>query len=206
MTGDRDILLRLIVAAEVVAMVSVRAYYSFLRRGGTFQALLRGPEGISLTMTLAILALLHLGAVLAYIVWPSVLVWSGVALAEPIRWAGIVASCAGAGGEVWAAISLGAGYSPLLRVAKEQVLITAGAYRWIRHPLYAFGLPLMVGWGIAAANWFITATGILVILLAMFVRAPFEEAMMLGAFGERYREYMDRTGRFAPRLWSVHGK
>src|SRR5215831_5525776 len=49
----------------------------------------------------------------AYIVWPSVLAWSALAVAEPIRWAGIVVSCAGAIGEIWAAISLGVGYSPL---------------------------------------------------------------------------------------------
>jgi len=205
-TGSYDIVFRLIVAAELLALFSVRAYYSFLCCGGTVQALRRGLEAISLTTTLAILALLHFGAVVAYIVWPSVLAWSALAVAEPIRWAGIVVSCAGAIGEIWAAISLGVGYSPLLRVTKEQKLITSGAYRWIRHPLYAFGLPLMAGWGVGAANWFITTTGLLVILLAMLVRVPREEVMMLRVFGERYREYMDRTGRFAPRLRSVHGK
>lgn len=123
MTSSSDIVFRLIVAAELLALFSVRAYYSFLRRAGTIRALRRGPEAISLTTTLAILALLHFGAVLAYVLWPSVLAWGAVAVAEPIRWAGIGVSCAGASGEIWAAISLGAGYSPLLRVAKEQVLI-----------------------------------------------------------------------------------
>jgi protein-S-isoprenylcysteine O-methyltransferase Ste14 len=206
MTGDSDIVFRLIVAAELLVLFGVRAYYSFLRSTGTERASRGGPESILLTVTLAILALLHFGALLAYIVWPSVLAWSAVAVAEPLRWAGIVVSCAGAAGEIWAAVSLGASYSPLLRVSEEQALITTGAYRWIRHPLYAFGLPLMVGWGIAAASWFITATGIVVILVAMLLRAPHEEAMMLGAFGERYREYMGRTGRFVPRLTSGHGK
>ena len=110
-------------------------------------------------------------AVLAYIAWPSALAWSVVRVAEPIRWVAIVVSCTGAVGEIWAAISLGASYSPLLSVGKEQVLITAGAYRWIRHPLYVFGLPLMTGWGVAARNWFITATGNTGAVLAMIIRA-----------------------------------
>ena len=36
--------------------------------------------------------------------------------------------------------------------------------------------------------------------LAMAIRAPREETMMLGAFGPSYREYMTRTGRFVPRI------
>ena len=207
MIGDNDTPFRLIVAAELAAMVSVRAYYSFFRGGGAIGERLRGrPEAIWLTTTLGMLALLHFGAVLAYIAWPSVLAWSVVRVAEPIRRVAILVSCAGAVGEIWAAISLGASYSPLLRVGKEQVLITAGAYRWIRHPLYAFGLPLMAGWGVAARNWFITVTGILVIVLAMIIRAPREEAMMLGAFGESYRAYISRTRRFVPRLRRAGGK
>jgi len=198
---------RLIIAAELAAMAGVRSYYSFFQgRGAAHQRLPGGSEAISFTTALVILALLHFGAVLAYVAWPPMLAWSMLRVAEWIRWVAIVISCAGAAGEIWAAISLGASYSPLLRVSKEQVLITAGAYRWIRHPLYAFGLPLMVGWGVAAANWFIIATGTLVILLAMLIRAPREEAMMLGAFGESYRAYIGRTGRFVPRLQSTRVK
>lgn len=207
MIGDNDTPFRLILAAEFAAIVSVRSYYSFFRARKAVRERLPGsPEALWLTMMLGLLALLHFGAVLAYIARPSVLAWSVVQVAKPIRWVAIVISCAGAVGEIWAAISLGASYSPLLRVGKEQVLITAGAYRWIRHPLYAFGLPLMAGWGVAARNWFITATGILVILLAMIIRAPREEAMMLGSFGESYGAYMTRTRRFMPRLRSVRGK
>jgi protein-S-isoprenylcysteine O-methyltransferase Ste14 len=195
---------QLIIAAELAAMAGVRGYYSYGR--GAAHQLRGGLEAISLTAALVILALLHFGALLAYVAWPPMLAWSVLPVAEPIRWVAIVVSCAGAAGEIWAAVSLGASYSPLLRVGKEQVLITAGAYRWIRHPLYAFALPLMVGWGVAAANWFIVATGILVILLLVLIRAPREEAMMLGAFGASYRAYMGRTGRFVPRLRSSRVK
>jgi protein-S-isoprenylcysteine O-methyltransferase Ste14 len=206
MIGDNDTPFRLIVAAELVALVGVRAYYSFFRsREPIGERLHGGPEVMWLTATLGILVLLHFGAVLVYIAWPSVLAWSVLSIGEPIRWVAIAISCAGASGEIWAAISLGASYSPLLRVGREHVLVTAGAYRWIRHPLYSFGLPLMAGWGVAACNWFITATGTIVILLAIILRAPREEAMMLGAFGESYREYMTRTGRFVPRLRYARG-
>ncbi|HXZ88301.1 MAG TPA: isoprenylcysteine carboxylmethyltransferase family protein [Candidatus Binataceae bacterium] len=207
MMGYGDIPIRLIVAAELVVMGGVRAYYSVSRRKEPAQG---GParraESAWLTGTLAVLALLHFGAVFAYLANPSLVEWSAFEIEEPIRWMAIVISCLGVAGEIWAAISLGASYSPLLRVAEERVVVTAGPYRWIRHPLYAFWLPLMAGWGIAARNWFILFTGTVLILLLMIVRAPREEAMMLEGFGESYRQYMIHTGRFLPRSWSARGK
>jgi hypothetical protein len=80
-------------------MVSVRGYYFFPRGRGAIRERLRGRlEAIWLTATLGMLAQLHFGAVLAYIAWPSLLAWSAVRVAEPIRWVAIVISCAGAVG------------------------------------------------------------------------------------------------------------
>lgn len=62
-------------------------------------------------------------------------------------------------GEIWAAVSLGASYSPLLRLSSRHTLVIAGPYRWIRHPLYAFWIPVMVGWALAAGNWLILVSG-----------------------------------------------
>src|SRR5207244_4640829 len=91
-------------------------------------------------------------------------------------------------GSGWAMASLGTRYSPVLRIAKEHVLVERGPYRWIRHPLYSFELPFAIGCGLAARNWFIIASGVVVVGLAMFVRTPREEAMLLEGFGEPYRD------------------
>jgi len=153
-----------------------------------------------LTATLGILALLNFGAIFAYLVNPQLLRWTAFLVAAPIRWIAILASCLGAAGEILAAVSLGASYSPLLRVAEERVVVTAGPYRWIRHPLYAFALPLMAGWAVAAGSWFILATATVLIRVLMIIRVPREESMMVEGFGESYRQYMKRTGRLIPRL------
>ncbi len=204
MIGDSDTAFRLIIAAELVAMGGVRDYYFFFRSKESICERLRGAvEASWLTAAMGALALLHFGAVFVYIARPSALGWSAFNLAAPIRWAGIAISIASAAGEIWSLISLGANYSPLLRVGKEHVLVTAGAYRWMRHPLYGFALPLLAGWGVAARNWLIIASGLSVTALAMAIRAPREEAMMLGAFGPSYREYMTRTRRFVPRIRAV---
>jgi len=52
--------------------------------------------------------------------------------------------------------------------------------------------------GFVIANWIpiIFAVWAAVILVA---RVPREEQMMLDQFGDEYREYMKRTGRFLPK-------
>ncbi len=180
-------------------MVVVRDYYFLFRSKESVVERMRGSvERGWLTAALGTIALFHFGAVIVYVARPSVLAWSTFQVRESIRWCGIAVSVAGAAGEVWGLVSLGASYNPLLRVGKQHALVTAGAYRWIRHPLYSFALPLTAGWGIAAGNWFIITTGIAVTILTMVIRAPREETMMLKAFGEPYRAYIERTGRFFP--------
>ena len=68
----------------------------------------------------------------------------------------------------------------------------------MRHPFYdAVGL-LAAGSAIAAANWFLLACA--VALFALFpVRTRIEERNLLARFGDPYRQYVERTGRFVPR-------
>ncbi|HYA35787.1 MAG TPA: isoprenylcysteine carboxylmethyltransferase family protein [Candidatus Binataceae bacterium] len=202
-----NIAFRLIIAAQLIAMGVVRAYFGAPRGEESAEpGQTAHGESAWLTATLGILAILHFGAVFLYLVHPPLLRWSALEIAAPIRWIALVISCLGAAGEIWAAVSLGTSYSPMLRVAKERVVVTAGPYRWIRHPLYAFGLPMMAGWGIAADSWFILASGTVLITVLMIIRVPREEAMMLEGFGESYRDYMTRTGRFVPRWRRVRPK
>ena len=132
MSAYDDMAVRLIIAAELVAMGGVRAYYTVSRTARGSSA--RRTEPAWFTAVLAVLALLHFGAIFAYLAKPSLLEWSAFEASEPIEWTAIVVSCLGAAGVIWAAVSLGASYSPLLRVAEERVVVTTGPYRWIRHP------------------------------------------------------------------------
>jgi protein-S-isoprenylcysteine O-methyltransferase Ste14 len=52
---------------------------------------------------------------------------------------------------------------------------------------------------LAAANWFIFVSGGLAILL-MAIRSRKEEENLIARFGDDYRRYRERTGRFVPRL------
>jgi protein-S-isoprenylcysteine O-methyltransferase Ste14 len=205
--SHEDLTFRLIIVAQFLAMGVVRAYFGAPRVQDSAQATApRLAESPWLTLTLGVIALLHFGAIFGYLANPRLLRSGAFEVAIATRWVGVLISCLGVAGEIWAAVGLGASYSPTLRIARERVVVTAGPYRWIRHPLYAFWLPAMGGWGIAAGNWFILLSGAVLILVLAILRVPREEAMMLEGFGDAYRQYMTRTGRFIPRLRSVQQK
>jgi len=76
-------------------------------------------------------------------------------------------------------------------------LVTTGMYRWVRHPLYFFGMVIM--WLMPVMTWntlalFIGATGYLLI------GSLFEERRLEQQFGEAYRAYKRRTPWMLPGL------
>lgn len=87
--------------------------------------------------------------------------------------------------------------SPMFRVESTTLLVTSGAYRYIRHPLYASLLCL--AWG-AALKQLGLASLVLAILATFFLlaTAKCEEAENLARFGDAYRVYVARTKRFIP--------
>jgi protein-S-isoprenylcysteine O-methyltransferase Ste14 len=146
------------------------------------------------------LVLLFLAAVLvSYALDSPWLRALSIPLPGGLRWAGFGLGLCGLGLWTWTQAVLGREYSPQLLLREQHRLVTRGPYARIRHPMYT----AMSVVGIAFA--LVTANGCFVLfavaLIAGFVaRAPREEHMMLQAFGEEYRAYMQRTGRFLPRL------
>jgi protein-S-isoprenylcysteine O-methyltransferase Ste14 len=57
---------------------------------------------------------------------------------------------------------------------------------------------LMVAVSMIAANWFLLVMGVVLFCL-LIIRTRIEEANLVARFGDSYRTYMDRTGRFLPR-------
>ncbi len=52
---------------------------------------------------------------------------------------------------------------------------------------------------LATANWFILLTGVLALGLIV-IRTRTEEEKLLARFGDSYRAYRERTGRFFPKF------
>jgi len=89
---------------------------------------------------------------------------------------------------------------PMLDFEKTTVIVTAGVYRYIRHPLYSS--LLFLAWGVAfkALSWpNIVLAVIATVFLVATARA--EEAEDIRFFGPAYQEYMQRTRMFIPFLF-----
>ena len=125
--------------------------------------------------------------------------WSSVPLPAWLRWTG-VGLCACSGGLVfWTFRRLGKNLTDTVVTRREHTLVTNGPYRWVRHPFYVSGGLFAVGTSFVAANWFLFVSGVLFICLIV-IRTRIEEENLLTRFGESYPAYMERTGRFIPRL------
>jgi protein-S-isoprenylcysteine O-methyltransferase Ste14 len=99
----------------------------------------------------------------------------------------------------WTQIHLDTQWSAQLQLRQEHHLVTSGPYARIRHPLYSAMFGWAVSLGLLTANWIFVALAALSIA-GTVARIPKEEKMMLEAFGDEYKEYMQRTGRFFPKL------
>ena len=134
-----------------------------------------------------------------YLINPAWMAWSKIGLPEWVRWLGVILGVAAVFGIYWLFSSIGSGITPTSATRKEHQLVTTGPYRWVRHPLYTSGSSLVLAFGMMADNWFIMVLGMLA-FIGMASRTPKEEANLIEKFGDEYREYMKRTGRYLPKL------
>lgn len=78
-------------------------------------------------------------------------------------------------------------------------LVTCGLYRFVRHPQYTGFFLFLLG---SVLNWPTLPTLVMlpVLLWVYYWLARTEEAEAEAAFGEDYRDYLQRSGMFFPRL------
>lgn len=158
------------------------------------------PEGRLITFLRLFVALPLFALVGAYLFNPRVLAWAEIPMPAALRWAGAVLALAGLVGGAWVHHHLGLNFSPYLRIRDTHRLITSGPYRWVRHPMYTAFFTLFIGYLLLTRNVVIAGMGLLTLTIVMIVRTPKEEQMLLERFGEEYRAYMARTGRYWPKL------
>jgi protein-S-isoprenylcysteine O-methyltransferase Ste14 len=118
----------------------------------------------------------------------------------PVRVVGLVVGLAGAVLLVWASVLLGRLMIHKAAVREDHALIESGPYRFVRHPVYAGYLALLLGCGVASSNvclWLIWPVS----LLGILIQAASEEQLLRERFGQEYERYVRRTGRLVPRFW-----
>jgi protein-S-isoprenylcysteine O-methyltransferase Ste14 len=101
----------------------------------------------------------------------------------------------------WSARALGQFMDTHIQVLQKHELVTRGPYSRIRHPAYTGGMIFFL----ASTLLYLNAIMLIALLAAwaiVYKRAVLEEKLLASedGFGQEYRDYMKRTGRFLPRL------
>jgi protein-S-isoprenylcysteine O-methyltransferase Ste14 len=85
----------------------------------------------------------------------------------------------------------------LMGFEKTTALVTSGAFRFIRHPMYT--ALLLLAWGVFVKQF--TWLGLAIVLatsVLLYMTARRDEDECLAHFGDVYRDYMRGTKRFIP--------
>lgn len=88
----------------------------------------------------------------------------------------------------------------IVKEDEEQKLVTTGLFRFVRHPIYALSVAMVVLTAVTCMSWPMAVVAALHVTL-MNIKARNEERALIGVFGDQYRAYMQRTGRFVPRVF-----
>lgn len=78
--------------------------------------------------------------------------------------------------------------------------MTSGPYRYVRHPMYTALFHSMWAILLLTRNWLVGGVPLVGLCVIVLLRIQREERAMVDNFGDAYREYMKRTGRFLPRV------
>jgi protein-S-isoprenylcysteine O-methyltransferase Ste14 len=191
---------RILAALILFTGMSISGYYRRKADRESGEKVSRKVDGTAMMTIIRIGGLLLWFSPLAYLINPQWMAWSKIGLPDWVRWLGVGVGVLNTFGIYWLFSSIGSGITPTSATRKEHKLVTNGIYRYIRHPLYTFGASMFITFGMMADNWFIALLGVLTFII-MAIRTPKEEANLIEKFGDEYREYMKRTGRFLPKLF-----
>ena len=93
---------------------------------------------------------------------------------------------------------LGASFTGDVRVSADQMVVSRGAYRILRHPSYTAGILLTTGVGIALGSWASAALLGVASAAVYLYRMRVEERALLAVIGDPYREFLRTRKRLIP--------
>ncbi|MFH2056680.1 MAG: isoprenylcysteine carboxylmethyltransferase family protein [bacterium] len=78
-------------------------------------------------------------------------------------------------------------------------VVRSGAFKYVRHPLYLAALLFYLG--VTVTTLSLACVGVFVVIFLFYnYIAGYEEKLLIAKFGDSYREYIKRTGRWLPKF------
>lgn len=189
---------RIALVIVIVLTMAVTIYHR-LQAAASGEKISRKEEGYLFAIVLRLAGLGLLIATLSYLIVPSSIKWATFPVQSNVRWVSVVTGVGCSFLMYWTLSSLGKNLTDTVITRANATLVTHGPYRWVRHPFYVTAALIMGSVTLITANWLIGASSLLVLGL-LAIRTPKEEQMLVDRFGQQYRDYMARTGRFFPRI------
>ena len=194
MTTEATYRLVALLLSSIIFGISGYFRFKAKQEGGTLN-----PGGGRLLVLLRLVALAVFLPFFLYLINPEWVAWATFPAPDWLRWFGAALTAAMAPLIYWLFSTIGSNISPSHTTRQGHQLIMSGPYRYIRHPLYTFGTIAWAGLGLLTALWWLLV-GLVGVFVFIAYRTPKEEAYLLAEFGDAYRDYMARTGRYFPRF------
>jgi len=184
------------VAAAAIATQTVRR--ATRRHGGTVNQLSNEVRGLILVRSA--LGLVFYATLTAWFFWPDAFSWTYFPIAPAVRWLAVLLLLPVLMFYAWSFRSLGNNYRGGVGLYDAHELVTTGPYRWIRHPVYASFIAIMLLVFLLSANWLLGLSGLILVSAVAATRIPIEDHQLQERFGPAWDSYRDRTGRLIPRM------
>lgn len=156
-------------------------------------------EGVFLSVALGLPYLAYCVGIVVYLIEPEWTAWSSIGITPWVGWFGVVPLFVGGALILWGASHLRGNFALSIATKEHHTLVKTGPYRCVRHPLYSAFVVEAVGVSLLMANWFV-ALMVVTFWAVLTYRTRLEEDNLINRFGDEYRDYMTKSGRFVPRF------
>jgi protein-S-isoprenylcysteine O-methyltransferase Ste14 len=102
---------------------------------------------------------------------------------------------------IWSALpALGKQWRMQAGVYEDHVLVQTGAYRFVRHPIYASMLALLLATGLVRASLAACGVATILMIIGTEIRVHAEDRLLARHFGREFTEYKERVRAYLPFL------
>ncbi len=159
----------------------------------------RTKEGWPILIGIRLLGLLTVGSTAAWLWRPDWFQWASRCISIGLRWIGVAGFACAVAWLIWMFHTLGSNLTDTVVTRRDAHFVDRGPYRFVRNPMYTGVLMVSMSLGLALGTWLLPLAGSVVFAL-FALRTRTEEKYLVERFGNQYRDYMGRVGRFFPKL------
>jgi protein-S-isoprenylcysteine O-methyltransferase Ste14 len=188
------------IAQSIVILIIVVIFYSIdffmIHRYNKQRQQQKSGRSWDYTLLILVIAVV---TILQPIFLPQLGLFTKQAWGLAIQVAGLMLAACALALHIWARLHLRHFYAERVEILPNHQVIDTGPYKLVRHPIITSFFCLVIG--ILLINPALTTLAMMIYTFWDFGHAARQEEKLLSENLSKYREYMQHTTRFLPRLW-----